>query len=228
MGERARRRSGKRSGQRMAPRQRTGGRVASPRSESRFLSAACACGRTGEPGDAQHASEREAGAAKAVRRQRRRLGGGVAHFGREGVREGGSSSAVGKGSHVPRHFGNNFTSLPSHPLFRVVDVGCSESEAHSNGRQVFASSAYARRNTGTCRATARISVQGLPTADARKPVGKFAVRRHHPPHSVEKPERRLPDALDASCSSTLRTQSASFGRLRIQPSGRSCRRACVA
>ena len=80
----------------------------------------------------------------------------------------------------------------------------------------------------SCRATARISVQGLPTADARKPVGKFAVRRHHPPHSVEKPERRLPDALDASCSSTLHTQSASFGRLRIQPSGRSCRRACVA
>ena len=54
----------------------------------------------------------------------------------------------------------------------------------------------------SCRATARISVQGLPTADARKPVGKFAVRRHHPPHSVEKPERRLPDALDASCSGT--------------------------
>ena len=225
MGERARRRSGKRSGQRMAPRQRTGGRVASPRSESRFLSAACACGRTGEPGDAQHASEREVGAAKAVRRQRRRLGGGVAHFGCEGWHL--FAAVVWKSHEVPRHFGNNFTHIPSHPLFRVEEIGCSDCEAHSNGRlslRIFSVRPPQHSNAPRYGSHFRARAANGRRTKARR------ICRAAAPSATQRGKAGTQIAGRAGChlQQHMRTQSASFGRLRIQPSGRSCRRACVA
>lgn len=188
MGERACRWSGKRSGQSLG--QQTVRRPRDRRAASSRLHARAAA----RASLATHSTLAfyVAGAATAV--CSRQLCGGVAHFG-SAERQRAVVELRKVGCKCP----NAMTFIPHSRNKYLMSVFRSRSHSALTGVCTAHQDPIARRRYSRA---ARFCVQGHANGRRTKARRGAAVWRHHPPHSVEKPECRLPDALDASCSST--------------------------
>ena len=196
---------------------------ATPRSESRFLSAARACGRTGEPGDAQHASvlrcgRGHCGVQQAALRRRCLRTLGCAERQRAVV------ELRKVGCKCPTCIRNAMTFIPHSRNKYLMSVFRSRSHSALTG----VCTAHPRTRPPQVQPRGSLLRAGAcqrPTHES--PSGRCRVAA---PPATQRGKAGMQIAGRAGCllQQHMRTVSASFGRLRIQPSGRSCRRACVA